>query len=91
MGLVHGSCWPDAEEPGSKHDLKGKGATREMATSGFSYGKCKGNTTLPRSWNDVGPSRDLWNDVGEVSEQNGVGPTLNGVGTTSEQSVGAFA
>ena len=42
-GLVHGSCWPDAEEPGSKHDLEGKGATREMATSGFSYGKCKGN------------------------------------------------
>ena len=27
-GLVHGSCWPDAEEPGSKHDLEGKGATR---------------------------------------------------------------
>jgi hypothetical protein len=23
-GLVHGSCWPDAEEPGSKHDLEGK-------------------------------------------------------------------
>ena len=42
-GLVHGSCWPDAEEPGSKHDLEGKGATREMATSGFSYGKCKGH------------------------------------------------
>ena len=43
-GLVHDSCWPDAEEPGSKHDLEGKGATREMATSGFTYnGKCKGN------------------------------------------------
>ena len=41
-GLVHGSCWPDAEEPGSKHDLEGKGATREMARSGFSYGN--GNT-----------------------------------------------
>ena len=35
-GLVHGSCWPDAEDPGTKHDLEGKGATREMATSGFS-------------------------------------------------------
>jgi hypothetical protein len=32
-------------------------------------------TTLPRSRNDVGPSLVLWNDVGEVSEQNGVGPT----------------
>ena len=39
-GLVHGSCWPDAEEPGSKHDLEGKGANREMATSGFTYRKC---------------------------------------------------
>ena len=29
MGLVHGSCWPDAEEPGVKYYLKGKGATRD--------------------------------------------------------------
>ena len=25
-GLAHGSCWPDAEEPGEKYDLEGKGA-----------------------------------------------------------------
>ena len=36
-GLVHGSFWPDAEEPGKKHDLQGKGAALRMATSGFSY------------------------------------------------------
>ena len=63
-GLVHGSCWPDAEEPGSKHDLKGKGATREMATSGFSYGKCKGNAKcvlmrLARTYSSRGPDRTL--------------------------------
>ena len=44
-GLVHGSCWPDAEEPGSKHDLEGKGATREMARSGSSYGNGKTHAT----------------------------------------------
>ena len=31
MGLVHGNCWPGAEEPGQKADLKGKGAAGEMA------------------------------------------------------------
>jgi hypothetical protein len=29
MGLVHGNCWPGAEEPGEKADLKGKGAAGE--------------------------------------------------------------
>ena len=54
----------DAEEPGSKHDLKGKGATREMATSGFSYEKCKGNAKcvlmrLARTYSSRGPDRTL--------------------------------
>ena len=31
VGLVHGSCWLGAEEPGTKHDLKGKGAAGGMA------------------------------------------------------------
>ena len=44
-GLVDGGCWPDAEEQGSNHDLKGKGATREMARSGFSYGNGKTHAT----------------------------------------------
>jgi hypothetical protein len=35
MGLVHGNCWPGAEEPGEKADLKGKGAAGEMARSDF--------------------------------------------------------
>jgi hypothetical protein len=33
-GLVHGGCWPHAEEQGSNHDLEGKGGYGEMATSG---------------------------------------------------------
>ena len=45
MGLVHGNCWPGAEEPGEKADLKGKGAAGEMARSGFSYGNCKTHAT----------------------------------------------
>ena len=45
VGLVHGSCWSGAEEPGTKHDLKGKGAAGEMARSGFSYGNCKKHAT----------------------------------------------
>jgi hypothetical protein len=42
--LLAGS-WPDAEEQGSNHDLEGKGGYGEMATSGFTCGKCncKGN------------------------------------------------
>ena len=40
-GLVHGSCWPDAEEPGVKDDLKGKGATREWGRRPLSYASCK--------------------------------------------------
>ena len=45
QGLAHGSCWPGAEEPGSKHDLEGKGVTGEMARSGFSYGNGKTHAT----------------------------------------------
>ena len=44
-------------------------------------------TTLPRCRNDVGPSEAIRNDVGEVSEQNSVGPTLLRLGDSrSEQS-----
>ena len=61
-GLAHGSCWLDAEELGTKHDLEGKGSTREMATSGFSYGKCKGTLQgvlmqLTRTYSSRGPDR----------------------------------
>ena len=63
-GLVHGGCWPDAEEQGSNHDLEGKGGYGEMATSGFTYGKCKGDAKgvlmrLARTYSSRGPDRTL--------------------------------
>ena len=68
-------------------DLGGDGMRSTCCLVPASCWVVSAHTTLPRCRNDVGPCLAIWNDVGEVSEQNGVGPTLLRLGDSqSEQS-----